>query len=212
MELDFPGLFDLKERNTRLAPARRPGKRPAPNILPGDIIELTDSEDDLLPPPRPQSRRNMNPTRPEPLFLADSDDEPPLNAPLAAPPPRASVSRLSPVSDPADAYVAQVLEIVPDVLPAHVFDLVQNREGNVVEQVLHLLFEDPTYPKASNKGKGKRKRERDDDAAESSSAPVKVKIDYASEDREPVPGFQYSALSLVGVSYELVSTLIDSVP
>ena len=67
---------------------------------------------------------------------------------------------------PYDVYVAQVLEIIPDVLPAHVVALIElhysSFKDKVVEPVLHTLFENPDYPKAEAKGKGKRKREDDE--------------------------------------------------
>ena len=54
----------------------------------------------------------------------------------------------------------QVLEIVPDVLLAHVVSLLEcyypTSEDKVVETVLHVLFENPDYRKADTKGKRKR--------------------------------------------------------
>ena len=67
---------------------------------------------------------------------------------------------------PFDLYVAQVLEIIPDVLPAHVFSLLEqyypNSKDKVVETVLHVLFEDPDYPKADTKGKRKRDEQEEE--------------------------------------------------
>ncbi|KZT66207.1 hypothetical protein DAEQUDRAFT_696012 [Daedalea quercina L-15889] len=92
-----------------------------------------------------------------------------------------------PVDDPVTrmhSYVAQVLEVVPNVLPEHVRVLVERLEPNygaqVVERILHDLFENADYPKSDPKGKGKRKREDTDDEPEAKSA----KVDYASKDRE----------------------------
>ncbi|KAH9856068.1 hypothetical protein C2E23DRAFT_809859 [Lenzites betulinus] len=97
--------------------------------------------------------------------------------------------------DPLDAFVAQILEIIPDVLPSHVYSLVEQHYpkylDKVVEPVLHQLFEDPQYPKADAKGKGKRKRD-DDDQAEH---PVKVKIDYGSKNRKWVGSPHYTKLA-----------------
>ncbi|KAH9837572.1 uncharacterized protein C8Q71DRAFT_753273 [Rhodofomes roseus] len=94
-----------------------------------------------------------------------------------------------------DAYVAQVLEIVPDVLPEHVRMLVEQNEptyeGQVVERILHSLFELPNYPKADPQGKGKRKREDDDQGREAKN----VKVDYASKNRQP-PGPMYAIQAL----------------
>ncbi|KAI0742253.1 hypothetical protein C8Q80DRAFT_1108089 [Daedaleopsis nitida] len=94
---------------------------------------------------------------------------------------------------PFDAYVAQVLEIVPDVLPAHVFSLVEQQypthKDKVVEMVLHTLFENPDYPKADTKGK--RKREDDQPA----QRVVKPKIDYGDKNRRMEGGPYYITLA-----------------
>ena len=117
---------------------------------------------------------------------------PPAAAPLRAepsvlivdPPEGSSKSRM-------DSYVAQVLEIVPDVLPEHVCTLVERLEPTyktqVVEHIIHNLFEDPNYPKIDPKGKGKRKREQEDDDGRGAKS---VKVDYERTDREP-PGPLY---------------------
>lgn len=90
-----------------------------------------------------------------------------------------------------DSYVAQVLEIVPDVLPEHVSALVERLEpsynAQVVAHIIHLLFEDPTYPKTDPKGKGKRKREEGEGDGRSAKS---AKVEYASKDRDP-PGPMY---------------------
>ncbi|TFY56114.1 hypothetical protein EVJ58_g7836 [Rhodofomes roseus] len=111
-----------------------------------------------------------------------------------------------------DAYVAQVLEIVPDVLPEHVRMLVEQNEptyeGQVVERILHSLFELPNYPKADPQGKGKRKREDDDQGREAKS----VKVDYASKNRQP-PGPMYAIQALVRISIiQLKSSAVKRQP
>ena len=62
-------------------------------------------------------------------------------------------------SNVIDGYVAQVLEIVPDVHPDHVHALIIQHLPTyfeeVVQPVLHILFEDPTYPKLIEKGNAK---------------------------------------------------------
>ncbi|KAL6307320.1 hypothetical protein BKA93DRAFT_727613 [Sparassis latifolia] len=115
--------------------------------------------------------------------------------------------------DPYDAYIAQVLEIIPDVLPEHVRSLVENHFPNyqekVVEPVLHVLFEDPTYPKADPKGKGKAKRKREDevDAEEQARASAKPKVDYGSKEREQPSGLQYFTLA-----HEQLATDFPDIP
>ncbi|CCM00543.1 uncharacterized protein FIBRA_02577 [Fibroporia radiculosa] len=102
-----------------------------------------------------------------------------------------------PQVDPLDAYVSQVLEIVPDVLPEHVRELIERHlpahQQQVVETVLHILFEDPTYPKVDLRNKGKRKREVEQDDAEKNA---KLKVDYACTDRirEGGPSYDRHAL------------------
>ena len=95
---------------------------------------------------------------------------------------------------PFDAYVAQVLEIIPDVLPAHVFSLLEqyypNSKDKVVETVLHVLFENPDYPKADTKGKRKRDEHEDERV-------VRPKIDYGNKNRQFDRGLWYTPLALV---------------
>ena len=105
---------------------------------------------------------------------------------------------------PFDVYVAQVLEIIPDVLPAHVFSLIEhhypNYKDKVVEPVLHSLFENPDYPKAEAKGKGKRKRDADaddDEEQSQSQRAVKMKIDYGDKNRVRAGDPEYVHLALV---------------
>ncbi|KAG1729566.1 hypothetical protein EDB19DRAFT_115472 [Suillus lakei] len=102
--------------------------------------------------------------------------------------------------DPIDACVARVLEIVPDVEPAHVLGLVKhfihnpiNAGQNVLELVLHSLFENPNYPKVDRKGKRKRTEDDEEGAARGQPAP---KIDYFTTDREYKGGVHYFELAL----------------
>ena len=147
--------------------------------------------------------------------------------------------------DPTSTAVAQILEIIPNVEPAHLLQLIEthlpaysvfrgNRDNDddggegavaaggreataeeqvqgVVGHVLHLLFENPDYPKANlragGKGKGKRVGGPDDEddlegkgkgkgkAKDPSSK--KPKIDYASIDRPFLGGAYYFDLALV---------------
>ncbi len=101
-----------------------------------------------------------------------------------------------------DSYIAQIIEIIPDVDPAHVADLVgQNidiHKSKVVEHVLHLLFEDPTYPKM-NRSKGKGKRRMEDGQGQGGSPPKKLRIevDFASKNRGRSGGPWYNELAMV---------------
>ena len=105
------------------------------------------------------------------------------------PPHQASTPNLDaiPVTDPTSTAVAQILEIIPDIEPTHLLDMIEQHlptfsifhgddaesEGTpareatkeeqvqgVVGHVLHLLFENMDYPKANLRAgaKGKGKR------------------------------------------------------
>ncbi|KAG2353771.1 hypothetical protein BDR07DRAFT_1454389 [Suillus spraguei] len=88
----------------------------------------------------------------------------------------------------SDACIVRILEIVPDVEPAHVFELAQhfihnqvNAGQNILELVLHSLFENPDHPKVGWKGKQKRIEDDKEGAARGQPTP---KIDYGATDRE----------------------------
>ena len=253
-------------RRTRSA-SRQPGpskKRPRlapparePSIV--EVIELTDSDDDLPAPKRPHHQPGPSQPTPAtaapnfgkpsgiladapppapgpsqhvmrreqqgdgaPLFLPASDDEqhvirpPPVpvaqdvpDAALAHPPPPppepAAPQAPAPV-DPTDEYIVRVLEIVPDVQPTHTLDLIeqfmQSQPGNVVEFVLHALFENPSYPKVDQKGKHKQHEPDGDPIVRGPPSP---KVDYTSKARVYNCGPQYFDCSLVSYSVELRS-------
>lgn len=144
-----------------------------------------------------------------PLFLPGSDDErhavhPPVSvaqnvpdAPCAHPQPLPPEPASEPVN-PIDGHIARVLEIVPDVQPNHALSLIeqlmQSQPENVVEFVLHALFENPSYPKVDKKGKHKRDEPDDDPNARASPKP---RIDYASKARVYNCGPHYFECSLV---------------
>ena len=114
--------------------------------------------------------------------------------------------------DKVSTVVAQVLEIIPDVHPDHLLALVEQHlpthQAQVLEHVLHILFEDASYPKVEKKAKGKRKVEVEEDPA----PPKKAKIDYGSIERQFQRGRYYIDLSLVSLSLlPLRSALIDRI-
>ena len=150
-------------------------------------------------------------------------------------------------SDPISTAVAQILEIIPNVDPSHLLQLIEthlpsysvfhgNRDPDaddgegaaaagergatveeqvqgVVGHVLHLLFENPDYPKADLRAGGKRKGKKVDDPDDEDelegkgkgkgkgkakdSTSKKLKIDYASIDRPFPGGPNYFDLALV---------------
>ncbi|KAJ7449917.1 hypothetical protein FB451DRAFT_1052540 [Mycena latifolia] len=103
----------------------------------------------------------------------------------------------SPPPDPIPGYVAQVLEIIPDVDPEYALSLVRQHHAQsgdqVVGPVLHALFEDPAYPKVDKKGKRKRV---DEEVQGDVRGKPKAKLDYANKDREYSGGVHYADLCL----------------
>ncbi|CAL1697818.1 unnamed protein product [Somion occarium] len=227
---------------------QRRSRRPIPQ---GDIIEITDSEDEFAIRVTRSRTRSRKPTplrsqpragpskpqpvkeKPYPLFLPDPEESFPgpsnrMSSPQPAPlahnedhdplfmplPPSQSGSLLEPIPEtsavpqedgPYDRYVAQVLEIIPDVDPAHVVELIIRHHANykekVVEPVLHALFEDSTYPKKVDKGKGKRKRERSDDGGDERLSVKqrqsnKEEVDYLKKDFNRIAGQHYIEAAL----------------
>jgi len=163
-----------------------------------------------------------------PLFYPESDDEPipgpsmPMinqapprildpSQPLSSIPALEPDSRLSdasaPAEDPYDAYVAQVVEIVPDVLPEHARALVEqhfpSQREHVLEAVLHVLFENPAYPKADPRRKLKRKW---DDVREDVTKNARPKVDFLSQGRVPAGGANYKFEALVTLYSEFPTT------
>jgi TRIAD3 protein (E3 ubiquitin-protein ligase RNF216) len=117
-----------------------------------------------------------------PLFLpSDEENEPPaLDDPALEHPEEPIVvdNFPSPPPDPIPGYVAQVLEIIPDVDPEYALSLIRQHypesRDQVVEPVLHALFEDPAYPKLDKKGK--RKRVEGDIPGDARDTPKKAKF------------------------------------
>lgn len=175
-------------------------------------------------PNTPPRKSKPSTARPSPLFLSsDEENQPPPSPSLrasspvgqrfspfevvdmegvlpAAPSPAIEALEPEPDVDPISKYVARVLEIIPDVEPDHLLNLVTTclptYGDQVVEHVLHSLFEDPTYPKAEKKGKCKRKQ-IDDDPDGHGIPSKRTKIDYGNKDRPYTGGVHYADLALV---------------
>ena len=107
-----------------------------------------------------------------------------------------------PDTDPYSAYLALVLEFIPDVLPKYATELIEMHHpaygDQVVERVLQDLFDDP-YPKdekgATGKWKAKRKASEMEDVL--ARPPSRVKVDFGSVDRSKPTGKNYPKLALV---------------
>ncbi|KAJ7465267.1 hypothetical protein FB451DRAFT_1263132 [Mycena latifolia] len=99
--------------------------------------------------------------------------------------------------NPISGYLAQVLEIIPDVDPEYALSLVKERRlasrDRIVEVVIQALSDDPAYPKLDKRGK--RKRVEDDVQGDARGAP-KPKLDYGNKNREYNGGVHYAELSL----------------
>lgn len=144
--------------------------------------------------PRGASAELEAPVLPDPLNNADHPDEENPTTPEEE------------ESDPPlDRYLAQIVDIVPDVEPGHVLDLLSSHypdyKDQVVENILHKLFEDPKYPKIE-KGKGKRKRDAEDEDdgerwAGGRSMGTSNDFDYGSTNRIAKGGRHYDDLAQV---------------
>lgn len=197
--LALPAPSPGSSRANRLPDSPHPFAKPAPPTLNGSL---------------PTPKRFPSPQA-TPLFLASDEDEQPYHEPLPFAPLPIPVAQdtlkqasspeqiLKPVSpppdiDPIDTYVARVLEIIPDVQPAHVHTLLMQHidihKDGAVELVLHNLFEDSSYPKIDKKGK--RKREEVDNEGDERGV-AKTKIDYGDKDRVHSPGQFYVDIALV---------------
>jgi hypothetical protein len=115
-----------------------------------------------------------------------------------------------------DEALAKILEVVPDVLPQYALELyhqhTQQHQSQVHVQILHLIFENPDYPKvvplihvfvsSPNTPCYKQMEPQSKKRPLSPSAPDKgkakeVKIDYGSSERVVLGGPDYYPLTWV---------------
>lgn len=96
-----------------------------------------------------------------------------------------------------EVLIERVREVVPDVLPAHVLNLLDQHKaaflGNLLDVVIHTLLEDPSYPK-NFKGKGKASMAKEN--LPEIPGDVDTTIDYANLDANRSQGPVYRALCL----------------
>lgn len=159
------------------------------------------------PQPLPLSadRNAAGPSNLEILLGDISTDVKIVNPPPA---PQDSRPQLLPLLEiPEEAmsrYVAQILEIIPDVDPEHCAALVADHFPNLheatVERVLHLLFEGVSYPKAKklDKGKGKASPPGENDRPRKKAKKDDTTM-WLNVDRPFVGGPTYCTLALVCV-------------
>jgi len=116
---------------------------------------------------------------------------------LPTPPVAADASKVAQESH--ERLVERVREVVPDVLPAHVFDLLSIHEpafpNNLLDVVIDILLEDRSYPK-DLKGKAKA-RATDKKATGEISGDIDTGEDYTLLDANRRLGSGYRTLSLV---------------
>jgi len=211
-------IIELTDDDDAPAPKRvhrRPGpSQPTPSRASNVALTFGKPNSEMLvdaPGPSQHAARREPQGNSVPLFLPASDDERHvihLPVPVAQGVPDAALAHPQPPSpepavppapaDPTDEYIVRVLEIVPDVQPTHALALVeqfmQSQPGNVVEFVLHALFENPSYPKADKKGKHKQDETHSGPNLRGSPKP---KVDYTSKERVYDCGPQYFERSLV---------------
>ncbi|KAJ7172366.1 hypothetical protein C8R46DRAFT_992489 [Mycena filopes] len=182
----------FRDRGVRAAVAG-PSRRTQPNPLHRLKNDASGSLENIPAKRRPKSKS-------VPLFFpSDEENEPPEIPPLDLAEEAINVDHFpSPPPDPIPGYVQQILDVLPDALPEHVTTLVRETHPEageqVVERVLHALFEDPSYPKLDKKGKRKRVEEENDQG--DARGQPKSKHDLASVDREFKGGIHYSQLAI----------------
>lgn len=140
-----------------------------------------------------------------PLFLtSDEENAPPrvidpFQHRVHSPDPYEDVLQDIPEQDPESVYLAQIIEIVPDVDSDHVLAMIKKflpeKGAEVVETILHALLEDPTYPRTDKKGKRKQVHQSE----ERDNPEKRVKIDYGASDRKYEGGVFYSDLAIVRI-------------
>lgn len=132
--------------------------------------------------------------------LPDNQTPPLEHDPLtneSPPPASADVPEVAP--EPHERLVERVREVVPDVQPAHVFDLLDTHDTGVnnrdalLNLVIHILLEDRSYPKdIKEKGKARASAEK---VAET-SGDTNTSVDYTHPNPDRRLGRTYRSLSL----------------
>jgi hypothetical protein len=171
----------------------QPGK-----VLPDEAvpIPIPDTVTSFDPAPRATLVPPQPPTCALPVLPNDGPIAAnPLLGPVVPPPLPAPTEEV----DPLQVVLAQILEIVPDVHPDHALSLITQYhpqyQHEVVQPVLHLLFENPDYPKADRNGK--RKIEDPGPGMERDSQRRKLEADWVKNHREGSRGRDYADLAVV---------------
>ena len=122
------------------------------------------------------------------------------------PPPPVTADASEVVQESHERLVERVREVVPDVLPAHVFKLLAMHEtafpNNLLDAVIHILLEDRSYPK-DVKGKAKAVEK-----TEEVSGDIDTGVDYTLPDKNRRLGSVYRTLSLVRFDFPFLRKLL----
>ena len=131
---------------------------------------------------------------------------PPELVPLVREPPPPVATLASGVGqEPHEVLVERVREVVPDVLPAHVFKLLGHHKatfsGNLLDTVILKILEEPSYPKdLKGKGKARATKEKPSEI----SGDDNTSIDYANLDDNRSRGSVYRELCSVRLGTSLL--------
>lgn len=160
-----------------------------------------------------QTRPLLPPVAPDSPQQSDHQLTPPLeHVPLAheSPPPADATSEAAP--EPHERLVERVREVVPDVLPAHVFKLLAIHEtafaDNLLNVVIHILLEDRSYPKDI---KGKAKARASEEKPTEMSGDIDASVDYMDLGTNRHLGSVYQTLSLVRFDFPFIHTLLSCI-
>lgn len=96
-----------------------------------------------------------------------------------------------------DRKLSAILEVVPDVQPAHVLELLDEFEGVISSVVEHLLSEDNDYPKilVKKNGKGKKRARTEDLTDDNEEVPWKMTTDWWNLDARKEGSQEYQKLA-----------------
>lgn len=171
-----------------------------------DAREEQEQESQLESKPLTPSAATGTPQLPDRQTPPLEHDSLPHESP---PPASADVPEVAP--EPYERLVERVREVVPDVQPAHVFDLLATRDTGVnnrddlLNLVIHILLEDRSYPRdIKEKGKARAAAE---EAAETSGS-TNTSVDYAHPNPDRRLGKVYQNLSLVRINFPFLLKLL----
>ncbi|KAJ3937045.1 MAG: hypothetical protein NXY57DRAFT_982937 [Lentinula lateritia] len=172
----------------------------AENIPPSSARR--ESKTNMFPPFLPSDEENVPPSRNSNLPSIIEDfvvvDLVPLKHPEGDHVEENQLMELQAEKNAQLSMLSQVLELVPDVQPEYAEELIlqhsTTRQGEVLEAVIHALFENSAYPKIDKKGKRKSTEQHHDEGGH--KKPRFDEPDYSRLDREYKGGVHYSDLSI----------------